>query len=89
MSSPAFFLRDSKASEIRAHVKIIPREKRRHVVGRVLSPRRVLPFLAWDDFHACSRFACSTIPEEKWGTTRSLTFNFFTIYFFCYAVWKL
>ena len=24
------------------------------------------------DFHARSRFARSTIPEEKWGTTRSL-----------------
>ena len=30
------------------------------------------PFLAWGDFHARSRFACSTISEEKWGTTRSL-----------------
>ena len=30
------------------------------------------PFLAWGDFHARSRFARSTIPEEKWGTTRSL-----------------
>ena len=30
------------------------------------------PFLAWGDFHALSRFARSTIPEEKWGTTRSL-----------------
>ena len=30
------------------------------------------PFLAWGDFHASLRFACSTIPEEKWGTTRSL-----------------
>ena len=38
-----------------------------------LSPRRVSPFLAWRDFHARSRFARSTIPEEKWGTTRSLT----------------
>ena len=37
-----------------------------------LSPRRVPPFLAWGDFHARSRFARSTIPEEKWGTTRSL-----------------
>ena len=36
------------------------------------SPRRVSPFLAWGDFHALSRFARSTIPEEKWGTTRSL-----------------
>ena len=38
----------------------------------ILYPRRVLPFLAWGDFHARSRFAGSTIPEEKWGTTRSL-----------------
>ena len=37
-----------------------------------LSSRRVSPFLAWVDFHARSRFARSTIPEEKWGTTRSL-----------------
>ena len=28
--------------------------------------------LAWGDFHARPRFACSTIPEEKWGTNRSL-----------------
>ena len=26
-----------------------------------------LAFLAWDDFHTRSRFARSTIPEEKWG----------------------
>ena len=26
-----------------------------------------LAFLAWVDFHARSRFARSTIPEEKWG----------------------
>ena len=25
------------------------------------------PFLAWGDFHARSRFARSTIPEDKWG----------------------
>ena len=31
-----------------------------------LSPPR-LAFLAWDDFHARSRFARSTIPEEKRG----------------------
>ena len=29
-------------------------------------------FLAWGDFHAHSRFARSTLPEEKWETTRSL-----------------
>ena len=50
--------------ETRARVKITPREK--------VTPRRVSPFLAWGDFHARSRFARSTIPEEKWGTTRSL-----------------
>ena len=33
-SSPPFFLRDSRASETRAHVKITPREKRRHAVGK-------------------------------------------------------
>ena len=37
-----------------------------------LSPWRVSPFLAWGDFHGRSRFARFTIPEEKWGTTRSL-----------------
>ena len=37
-----------------------------------LSPRRVSPFLACGDFHARSRFARCTIPEDKWGTTRSL-----------------
>ena len=36
--------------------------------------RSVSPFLAWGNFHARSRFARSTIPEEKWGTTRSLSF---------------
>ena len=40
---------------------------------REKSPRRVSPFLAWGDFHAHSRFARFTFPEEKWGTTRSLT----------------
>ena len=44
-----------------ALVKINLRENRRHAAG-------VSPFLAWGDFHARSRFACSTIPEEKWGT---------------------
>ena len=40
-----------------------------------LSPHSVSPFLACDDFHARSRFARSTIPEEKWGTTRTLLSN--------------
>ena len=53
-----FFLRDSRATETRARQKITPHE---------FSPRRVSPFLAWGDFHARSRFACSTIPEENWG----------------------
>ena len=35
----------------------------------------VSPFLAWGDFHARLRFARSTIPEEKWGITRSLADN--------------
>ena len=39
--------------------------KRRHAAG----PHRVSPFLTWGDFHARSRFARSTISEEKWGTT--------------------
>ena len=56
MNSPPFFLRDRRASETRARVKITPREK----------------FLAWGDFHSRSRFPRSIIPEEKWGTTRSL-----------------
>ena len=42
---------------------------------REKNPRLVSPFLAWVDFHARSRFACSTIPEEKWGTTRSLVID--------------
>ena len=39
-----------------------------------LSPPR-LSFLAWGVFHASSCFARSTIPEEKWGTTRSLAYT--------------
>ena len=31
-----------------------------------LSPGR-LAFLTWGDFHTCSHFARSSIPEEKWG----------------------
>ena len=77
-SSPHFFLSDSRVSEMRAQMKITPHEKRQHVVGRVkneglqtkphssLSPPCVA-FSRVGDFHAHSRFACSTIPEEKWG----------------------
>jgi len=46
-------------------VKITPREKKRRASR--------LAFLAWGDFHARSRLARFTIPEEKWGTTRSLS----------------
>ena len=35
-----------------------------------ISPPRVA--FSRVDFHARSRFARSTIPEEKWGTTRTL-----------------
>ena len=56
---------NSRARETLALVKITPREKRRHENFSLFPPR--LPFLAWDDFHARSRFAHSTIPEDKWG----------------------
>ena len=36
-----------------------------HLSLSICPPR--LAFLAWGDFHARSRFARSTIPEEKWG----------------------
>ena len=52
----------------RERVKITPREKGDTRRGE----RNMSPFLAWGDFHARSRFARSTIPEEKWGTIRSL-----------------
>ena len=39
---------------------------------REKATRGVSPFLTWGDFHAPSRFTRSTIPEGKWGTTRSL-----------------
>ena len=57
-----FFLRDSRASKMRACMKSPHARKARHGA----SPLR-LTFLAWGDFHARSRFAHSTIPEEKWG----------------------
>ena len=46
---------NSRARETLALVKITPREKRRHENFSLFPPR--LPFLAWDDFHARSRFA--------------------------------
>ena len=36
-----------------------------HARASSSSLRGVSPFLAWGDFHARSRFARSTIPEEK------------------------
>ena len=39
---------------------------------REKATRGVSPCLAWSDFHVRSLFARSTIPEEKWGTSRSL-----------------
>ena len=48
---------------------IVERAKRERAWNH---PTREKAFLAWGDFHARSRCARSTIPEEKWGTTRSL-----------------
>ena len=59
-------------------MKITPRENRRHAAGR--EKNFSLPAacrLFSRDFHARSRFALSTIPEEKWGTTRSLRYPMF------------
>ena len=41
--------------------EILVSRAERHAAGKLS------PFLAWGDIHARSRFACSTIPEEKWG----------------------
>ena len=52
-------------------------------VGEILESRaerhaaeRVSPLLAWGDFHARSRFARSTISEEKWGLRTHSLLNF-------------
>ena len=45
-------------------------ERQKSLLAR--EARRGGPFLAWGDCHARLRFARSTIPEEKWGTTCSL-----------------
>ena len=60
---------------------IVERAKRERTwksphASKGVSPRRVSPFLACGDFHERSRFARSTIPEEKWGTSRSLACYF-------------
>ena len=41
-----------------------------------ITPREKSRLLAWGDFHARSRLARSTVPEEKWGTTRRLQKRF-------------
>ena len=51
-----FSLRDSRASETLARMKIPG-----------AAGRERLAFLEWGDFHPRSRFARPTIPEEKWG----------------------
>ena len=48
----------------RERVKISPTRKKRRG-GREKNDH--VSRLAWGDFHARSRFARSTIPEEKWG----------------------
>ena len=54
-------------------MKITPPEKRLHAAGRFFSlPAACRLFSRGGNFHARSRFARSTIPEEKWATTRSL-----------------
>ena len=59
-----FFLRERRTSKTRARVKISPTRKKRRG-GREKNDH--VSRLAWGNFHARSRFARSTIPEEKWG----------------------
>ena len=42
-----------------------PTRERRDAPG--CEKNECLAFLAWSDFHARSRFARCTIPDEKWG----------------------
>ena len=79
-------LRDSRASETRARVKITgtrerwdaARREKHDSLGFVCSPSffflspPLLAFLALDDVYVRTRFARSTIPEGKWETTHSL-----------------
>ena len=54
---------------------IVERAKRERAWNSPLARKVDTPRVAFSrvgDFNARSRFACSTIPEEKWGTTRSL-----------------
>ena len=61
-SSPPFFLRDSRASETRARVKITPREKRRHAA----SPHRVSPF-SRELIFTCARVSLALLSLRKNG----------------------
>ena len=63
-SSPSFVFRDSRASEMREKATH-NREREKWGTLIFLTTRHVSPFLVWGDFHARSRFARSTIPEEK------------------------
>ena len=75
MNSPPFFLREAKREReiLKRNASARENHPTREKATRIfLPPRRVSPFLAWGDFHARSRFARSTFPEEKWVTTRSL-----------------
>ena len=65
-SGPPFFLRDSRACETRAHLKITPREERTLLLAYEQCTTREKR-RAWGDFHVRSRFARSTISKEKWG----------------------
>ena len=72
------FLRDSRASETRGRVKIIPREKRRHAAGRGKNSFSSLPAachlfcfrVGW--FSRALEFRSFYYPWGKMGTTRSL-----------------
>ena len=56
-SSPPFFSQGQQSERNASARENHPTRERRY---------------AWGDFDARSRFVRSTIPEEKWGTTRSL-----------------
>ena len=47
-------------------------QSERNASARENHPTREVAFSCVGDFHARSRFSRSTIPEEKWGTTRRL-----------------
>ena len=67
-----FFLRETRANETRARVKIYLREK-----GETSR---------WREFHARSRLARSTIAEEKWGLL--LVYPLDKSLSSCYVLWK-